>query len=187
MRATKVGVDCLLLRLTVLPNNNQTCVVDNAKMRRRSEPRLLGPTTGSQPALLSRLWSDPDSRRYLVMLSLTGSYCLTEIVTGVYLDSLALQSDAMHMLSDALALVVGLIATVVARSQTGAASARIDAVGALVNGVFLLSTCLHLGLDASARVFAEADSSLADSTLAKETDLLMIVAGLGLLVDLLSL
>ena len=121
------------------------------------------------------------------MLSLTGSYCLTEIVTGVYLDSLALQSDAMHMLSDALALVVGLIATVVGRRESGAASARIDAVGALVNGVFLLSTCLHLGLDASTRLFAEADSSLADSTLATETDLLMIVAGLGLLVNLLSL
>ena len=156
-------------------------------MGRRSEPRLLGPTTGSHPAWLSGLWSDPDSRRYLVMLSLTGSYCLTEIVTGVYLDSLALQSDAMHMLSDALALVVGLIATVVGRRQTGAAGARIDAVGALVNGVFLLSTCLHLGLDASARLFAEADSSLANSTLATETDLLMIVAGLGLLVSLLSL
>ena len=121
------------------------------------------------------------------MLSLTGSYCLTEIVTGVYLDSLALQSDAMHMLSDALALVVGLIATVVGRRESGAASARIDAVGALVNGVFLLSTCLPLGLDASTRLFAEADSSLADSTLATETDLLMIVAGLGLLVNLLSL
>ena len=154
---------------------------------RRSEPRLLGTTKESPFAWLSRSWSDPDSRRYLVMLSLTGSYCLTEIVTGVYLDSLALQSDAMHMLSDALALVVGLIATVVGRRESGAASARIDAVGALVNGVFLLSTCLHLGLDASTRLFAEADSSLADSTLATETDLLMIVAGLGLLVNLLSL
>ena len=73
------------------------------------------------------------------MLSLTGSYCLTEMVTGVYLDSLALQSDAMHMLSDALALIVGLVATIVGRRQTGAATARVDAVGGLVNGVFLLS------------------------------------------------
>ena len=108
-------------------------------MGRRNEPRLLEPTTGSRPAWLRRLWSDPESRRFLVMLSLTGSYCLTEMVTGVYLDSLALQSDAMHMLSDALALVVGLVATIVGRGQTGAASARVDAVGGLVNGVFLLS------------------------------------------------
>ena len=56
----------------------------------------------------------------------------------------------------------------------------------LTEGVFLLSTCLHLGLDASARLFAEAES-LADSTLAKETGLLMVVAGLGLLVNLLGL
>ena len=108
-------------------------------MGRRNEPRLLEPTTGSRPAWLRRLWSDPESRRFLVMLSLTGSYCLTEMVTGVYLDSLALQSDAMHMLSDALALIVGLAATIVGRRQTGAATARVDAVGGLVNGVFLLS------------------------------------------------
>jgi len=108
-------------------------------MGRRNEPRLLEPTTGSRPAWLRRLWSDPESRRFLVMLSLTGSYCLTEMVTGVYLDSLALQSDAMHMLSDALALIVGLVATIVGRRQTGAATARVDAVGGLVNGVFLLS------------------------------------------------
>ena len=98
-------------------------------MGRRNEPRLLEPTTGSRPAWLRRLWSDPESRRFLVMLSLTGSYCLTEMVTGVYLDSLALQSDAMHMLSDALALIVGLAATIVGRRQTGAATARVDAVG----------------------------------------------------------
>lgn len=49
------------------------------------------------------------SCRITIMLAMTLSFLLVEIIVGHLTHSLALIADAFHMLSDGLALIVGLL------------------------------------------------------------------------------
>lgn len=53
-------------------------------------------------------WSGK-SCRIAIMMALTLSFFIVEIVIGHVANSLALVADSFHMLSDVLALVVGLL------------------------------------------------------------------------------
>ena len=127
---------------------------------------------------------DATIRRFGVMLLLTGSYMLCELIAGLWLGSLALTSDAMHMLSDTAALGVGLAAALLARRPPTPLApygyARAEAVGALVNGTFLLAACVHLALEAAQRIYALAPPPA-------EADALLLVAAAGLAINLVGL
>jgi cobalt-zinc-cadmium efflux system protein len=82
-----------------------------------------------------------DRRRLSVVLALTCSYMIAEIVGGLWTGSLALLADAGHMLTDAACLLLALGAVWMAdRPPTIRhtwAFARVEILAALLNGLFL--------------------------------------------------
>ena len=57
------------------------------------------------------------SCRFLVMMTLTSTFFVVELVTGYTTKSLALVSDSFHMLSDIIALLIGFLAIRVSIKQ----------------------------------------------------------------------
>lgn len=138
--------------------------------------------------------------RFLLMLCLTGTFMVVEMAVGLITHSLALQADAFHMISDVLALIIGYVATRLARrTRTATASygfARMTTVGALINAVFLLSTCLSISLEAFQRLGVSINAETVNGSdggageTARSDDelqLLMIVGGCGLAVNVLGI
>jgi len=89
----------------------------------------------------------------IVMMVLTLSFAVCELLFGFLNDSLALIADSFHMLSDAAALLVAMIAIRLATRPeiTDAHSfgwQRAEIIGALINGVYLVSVCVYTVLEA---------------------------------------
>jgi len=95
--------------------------------------------------------------RLWLMLALSTTYFLTELIVGIVSNSMALAADAFHMLSDVLAMAVGIIAI---RAAASAAPThdntygyqRAELLGALANSVFLLALCFTIVIDAIKRL-----------------------------------
>lgn len=125
--------------------------------------------------------------RFIIMIILTGGFFLVEFVVGIIIESLALQADALHMLSDLIALIIAFYSVFLSkRDATERATygwVRAEIIGALVNGTFLISSCFFIIIEAIHR-FREF-RELAD-TLGEEVDLLLLVGGIGLLVNLIG-
>ena len=116
---------------------------------------------------------------FVIMIFLTGSFFFTELITGILIKSLSLQADAFHMLSDIVALIFGLYALKISRrgpdDRATFGYARAEIIGGLMNASFLLATCLFIILDSIDRF-----QHLENDTLAKEVDILLLVGGIGL-------
>jgi cobalt-zinc-cadmium efflux system protein len=89
-------------------------------------------------------------------VGLTAGYGLIELVSGWWLGSLALVSDAGHMFSDALALALALLAAWLARRPAGARHsfglARAEVVAAFVNGLAMLLVVVLIAVEAIRRL-----------------------------------
>ncbi len=117
-------------------------------------------------------------RALALVLALTASFTVVEIIGGILTGSLALLADAGHMLSDNLSLGVALFAAWLAgRPATPERSfgyRRAEILAALANGVTLVAI--------SVWVFAEAYTRLSEPTEVLGGPMLA-VATLGLLVN----
>lgn len=125
--------------------------------------------------------------RLSILLVLTGSFFVVEIVVGYYSNSLALIADSFHMLSDVISIVVALYAIRVTKRASkktlhprySYGMHRAEIVAALANGVFLLALCLTIFLDALGRFYSKPDVS--------NPRLVVIVGSVGLGINLLGL
>ncbi|XP_060557113.1 proton-coupled zinc antiporter SLC30A1-like [Ruditapes philippinarum] len=120
--------------------------------------------------------------RLLTMLSMTSSFFLVEIIVGYITNSIALVADSFHMLSDVVALIVGFASVRISkwRSQKNTFGwARAEVVGALVNSVFLIALCFS--------ILVEALKRLVEIEKIENPKLLLIVGGVGLLINFLGL
>src|ERR671913_549716 len=117
-------------------------------------------------------------RALAVVLALTASFTVVEIIGGLLTGSLALLADAGHMLSDNLSLGVALFAAWLAgRPETPERSfgyKRAEILAALANGVTLVAISIW--------VFVEAYSRLREPAEVLGAPMLAIAA-LGLLVN----
>src|SRR5215212_9489395 len=117
-------------------------------------------------------------RALVVVLALTASFTVVEIIGGLLTGSLALLADAGHMLSDNLSLGVALFAAWLAgRPATPEKSfgyRRAEILAALVNGMTLVAISVWIFIEAYARLREPAEV-LGGPMLA--------VAALGLLVN----
>src|SRR5215218_2943963 len=117
-------------------------------------------------------------RALAVVLALTASFTVVEIIGGLLTGSLALLADAGHMLSDNLSLGVALFAAWLAgRPATPERSfgyRRAEILAALANGVTLVAISVWVFVEAYARL-REPSEVLGGPMLA--------VAALGLLVN----
>jgi cobalt-zinc-cadmium efflux system protein len=89
-----------------------------------------------------------DRRRLKVVLAVTASVLVVEVVGWLVTGSLALLADAGHMATDAAAVVLALGASYLATLKGGPRSTfglhRFEVLAALVNAVVLLFVCAYL-------------------------------------------
>ena len=123
--------------------------------------------------------STGDARRRLaIVLGLTATFMVAEVVGGLLAGSLALLADAGHMLSDSLSLGLALVAAWAARrpatSQRTFGFKRAEILAALFNGVALVAISIWIFVEAGRRF---------DDPPEVEGALMLGVAALGLLVN----
>ena len=159
-----------------------------AKERRRKEAcdNCCVPKTGCCAVAMAQ----GNAGRFIAMMFLTGGYFLVELIVGYIIQSLSLQADAYHMLSDIIALAIGFAASVMSvlpsTKRFTFGFVNMEVVGALINATFLLSTCLQITLEAAAR-FAPEELNEVAATLGEEGELLLIVACIGLAINIAGL
>src|SRR5918993_5459582 len=121
---------------------------------------------------------DGNRRTLAVVLVLTASFTVVEIMGGILTGSLALLADAGHMLSDNLSLGVALFAAWLAgRPATPAKSfgyRRAEILAALANGITLVALSIWVFAEAYARLSVPSEVLGAP---------MLAVATLGLLVN----
>jgi len=122
-----------------------------------------------------------DRRRLLVTLGITAAILVAEVVGGIVSGSLALLSDAGHMLTDLSAQLLSLFALVFATRPATVRRTygyyRLEILAALANGVVLVVLAGFIMVRAYQRL---------DDPPEIRTGLLLVVAGVGLLANLVS-
>src|SRR4051794_9970473 len=96
------------------------------------------------------------SKRALrLVLVLTATFIVAEVVGGLVANSLALLADAGHMLSDTLSLGVALFAAWLAGRPAGASQTfgyrRAEILAALFNGITLVAISIWIFIEAGIR------------------------------------
>src|SRR3954463_696727 len=121
-------------------------------------------------------------RRLALVLGLTVTVLVAEVVGAVVSGSLALLADAGHMATDAAGIALALGAGTLAQRPASARRTfgwqRVEILAAVANGLLLLGVAGYVLVEAVLRIGrpAEIDSGL-----------MMAVAGAGLVVNLVSL
>ena len=124
--------------------------------------------------------SRAEGRRALwIVLALTTTFLVVEVIGGLVSDSLALLADAGHMLSDVLSLGVALFASWLAGRPGGPSRTfgyrRAEILAALFNGVSLIAISIWIFIEAGIRFGDPPDV---------EAGLMLVVAAAGLAVNL---
>jgi zinc transporter 1 len=105
-----------------------------------------------------RWYRNGNQVKLMVMMFLTFSMMVGELVVGFSTGSLALVSDAFHMASDTIALIIAFVAISISKKESTPQSTyglqRSEVIGAFVNGIFLLSVCFFIFLEAIQRFIA---------------------------------
>ncbi|ORY05640.1 cation efflux protein [Basidiobolus meristosporus CBS 931.73] len=122
--------------------------------------------------------------RLTVLLALTTSFFFVELIVGYAAGSIALVADSFHMLSDLLSICVALYAIKLGEDKNHSSQytygwQRAEILGALINGVFLLALCFSIFVEAIQRFF--------EPRAIENPELVLVVGGLGLLVNIIGL
>jgi cobalt-zinc-cadmium efflux system protein len=92
-----------------------------------------------------------------IVLALTSSYMIIEIIGSILTNSLALMSDAFHMLSDVMGLSMCLFASFYAMKPPTPKKSfgyyRIEILVALINGLLLIALVAYIFFEAYKRFF----------------------------------
>jgi cobalt-zinc-cadmium efflux system protein len=123
--------------------------------------------------------SADNERRVFWTLVLTAGFMVAEVVGGIAAGSLALLADAGHMLTDTASLALAWAAFRVGRRPHDARRTygyhRFQVLAAFVNGVALIAVVGWIAIEAIRRLL---------SPIAVEGGLMLVIAGLGLLVNI---
>ncbi|XP_002163379.3 uncharacterized protein LOC100214485 isoform X1 [Hydra vulgaris] len=121
---------------------------------------------------------------FILMLVITMSFFIVELVVGYMTKSMALVADSFQMLSDTVSIIVGFVAFHCSkRSETSSRFTygwvRAEILGALVNSVFLAALCFTILIESFKR-FAIPER-------VENPKLVLIVGAVGLLVNIIGL
>lgn len=123
-----------------------------------------------------------DRRRLLVVLAITGSVVVVEVVGAWVSGSLALLADAGHMATDAAGLLIALSASMLATRAPDPRRTygyhRVEILAAGINAVVLLGVCGYLAYAGTRRLFDPTDV---------EAGQMLVFAAVGLVANLVSL
>lgn len=120
----------------------------------------------------------------IMMIGLTASFFLVEVIVGYMTNSMALVADSFHMLSDVMSLVIGFLALRYSKkSQRTERNTfgwqRAEVLGALVNAVFLIALCFSILVESMKRLVTPEEI--------RDPVLVLIVGGAGLLVNVIGM
>lgn len=94
-------------------------------------------------------------KRLLLVLSISVSVFLFEIIGGIISNSLALVSDSLHVMLDFTAIIVSLIAFRIAKKSSPITLSfgfhRVEIIAALINGITLIGVSLFIFYEAYRR------------------------------------
>lgn len=123
-----------------------------------------------------------NKNRLKIVLLLTGSYLIAEVVGGILTKSLALLADAGHMLTDVGGLILALIAIKLAEKQPNPQKTygyyRAEILAAITNAVVLIGISLYILYEAYLRFLNPPKV---------ESSAMLIVAGIGLVINLIGM
>lgn len=121
-------------------------------------------------------------KNLLIVLALSGTYLIAEVIGGIVTNSLALLADAAHMLTDVVGLLLAFIAIKIGERKADPSKTygyyRTEILAAVINAVVLLGISIY--------VLIEAYKRFQDPPEVQSTSML-IVAGIGLLVNVVGL
>ncbi|MFC1754887.1 cation diffusion facilitator family transporter [Thermoproteota archaeon] len=102
--------------------------------------------------------TNSDKKVLLIVLALTTSYMVIEIIGGLFTNSLALLSDAGHMVSDVGGLIISLVAiTLACRPSTPEKPYgfhRLEILASMLNGIILVAIDFYILYSAYQRIFS---------------------------------
>jgi cobalt-zinc-cadmium efflux system protein len=103
-----------------------------------------------------RLPSVLATRRLMLVLGLTATFLVVEVLGGIISGSLALLADAGHMATDVAALTLATVGARIAQRRASAAhkfgNLRWEILIAMVNGVILVAVAIGISLEAFERL-----------------------------------
>jgi cobalt-zinc-cadmium efflux system protein len=127
-----------------------------------------------------------DRGRLRIVLAVTASVLVLEVVGWLVTGSLALLADAGHMATDAAAVVLALGASYVATRPAGPRSTfgwhRAEVLAALVNAAVLLVVCAYLGYAGISRLSTPTDVDVDAGPMVAFAAVGLVANGVSLLV-----
>lgn len=121
-------------------------------------------------------------KNLLIVLCLSGTYLIAEVIGGIITNSLALLADAAHMLTDVVGLLLAFIAIKIGEKKADPSRTygyyRTEILAAVINAVVLLGISIYVLFEAYKR-FQNPPEVQSKS--------MLIVAGIGLLVNIVGM
>ena len=121
-------------------------------------------------------------KNLLIVLCLSGTYLIAEVIGGIITNSLALLADAAHMLTDVVGLLLAFIAIKIGEKKADSSRTfgyyRTEILAAVINAVVLLGISIYVLFEAYQR-FQNPPEVQSKS--------MLIVAGIGLLVNVIGM
>lgn len=126
--------------------------------------------------------SSRHKKNLLIVLALSGTYLIAEVIGGIATKSLALLADAAHMLTDVVGLLLAFIAIKIGERKASPEKTfgyyRTEILAAVINAVVLLCISIFVLYEAFQR-FKNPPEVQSGS--------MMIVAGIGLVVNIIGI
>lgn len=121
----------------------------------------------------------PGESRTLLVIAITATMMVVEIVSGILFGSMALLADGLHMASHATALTIALVAYVYARRHArdwgfSFGAGKANALGGFTGAILLVVFAVTMAWESAGRIIAPVDIAF---------DQAIAVAVLGLLVN----
>lgn len=123
-----------------------------------------------------------NKKNLLIVLALSGTYLIAEVIGGIITGSLALIADAAHMLTDVVGLLLAFIAIKLGERKATAEKTygyyRAEILAAVINAVVLLGISIYVLYEAWIR-FSNPPEVQSES--------MLIVAAIGLIVNIIGM
>ncbi|WP_312554723.1 cation diffusion facilitator family transporter [Empedobacter brevis] len=121
-------------------------------------------------------------KNLLIVLVLSGTYLIAEVIGGLITNSLALLADAAHMLTDVVGLLLAFIAIKIGERKADAKKTygyyRTEILAAVINAVILLGISIYVLFEAYQRFLNPPEV---------QSKSMLVVAGIGLLVNIVGM
>ncbi|MBP3089060.1 cation transporter [Corynebacterium sp. sy017] len=118
-------------------------------------------------------------RALLIVLGFTTIIFLAELIGGLWSQSLALLSDAMHMLSDSTGLIVAVIAIIIGKRKATPVATygyrRIEVIAALINAAAVSAISVWIVIEALSRLHSHEEVN---------TTMMLIIGTIGLIANI---